>query len=406
VKPTLSIFRRVTDLPVKVWVLAPWLQGNDPHIDYYYDFSQSIAEYEKTFTELGVEWVWQPVSLDDFREVLSLISAEKEAGRLFPFVFNLCDGDEVNGTPGISIVRELRARGLAFSGSDEHFYQITTSKVPMKRAFDQAGVSTPPWVEIKEPEFDPRPVLAGLGVPVLVKPSVSGGSMGIGIDNVVYTPEALQTLVRKLYSGYRNWNLASDGLIAESFITGSEYTVLIVGDFDHPQQARVYTPVERVFHPSLPEDQQFLSFDRLWEIYEHESPMPGEENFYEYGRPPESLIAEIARISWDAYVSNRGRGYARIDVRRDKNTGRLHVLEVNAQCGLSEDEDFTSIGAILSISGETFPQRVKEIIANGMTRYQALNGSKNRKQQVTKKADPEKARPKIMNHAGRAVPGK
>jgi hypothetical protein len=39
-------------LPVKVWVLAPHIESQDDNIDYYYDFSQSIAEYTKVFNEL------------------------------------------------------------------------------------------------------------------------------------------------------------------------------------------------------------------------------------------------------------------------------------------------------------------------------------------------------------------
>ena len=35
------------------------------------------------------------------------------------------------------------------------------------------------------------------------------------------------------------------------------------------------------------------------------------------------------------------------------------MLEVNAQCGLSEDEDYTSIGAILRYSGKTFSDLVR-----------------------------------------------
>ena len=30
---------------LKIWVLAPHLITDDANIDYYYDFSQSIAEY-------------------------------------------------------------------------------------------------------------------------------------------------------------------------------------------------------------------------------------------------------------------------------------------------------------------------------------------------------------------------
>ena len=144
--------------------------------------------------------------------------------------------------------------------------------------------------------------------------------------------------------------------------------MLISGSYDNPKDAKIYTPVERVFHPSLPDQEKFLSFDRLWEIYEEESPMADEAAFYEYALPDVSLVDEIKKISWDAFVATKGCGYTRIDIRMDKETRQLYVLEVNAQCGLSEDEDFTSIGAILRFSGKTFTELVSEIINDAFSR--------------------------------------
>ena len=58
---------------LKVWVLAPYLVTQDDTIDYYYDFSQSIAEYEKTFQQLGLAWQWQPVTLEDYPIIIDKI---------------------------------------------------------------------------------------------------------------------------------------------------------------------------------------------------------------------------------------------------------------------------------------------------------------------------------------------
>lgn len=356
---------------IKVWVLAPRLVTSDANIEYYYDFSQSIAEYEKTFAELGIEWKWQPVTLKDYRSVIRSIIKEKEMGNKTPVVFNLCDGDEVNGTPGISVVRFLEEKGLLYTGSDEYFYNITTSKIPMKKAFDKAKVPSAKWVAINGAGQNLDDIFEKLGTPLIVKPAVSGGSMGVGIKNVVYNAVELKEQVHKMFDGYRGWDLVADGLIAESFITGPEFTVLISGSFNNPKDAKIYTPVERVFHPSLPEQEKFLSFDRLWEIYEEEEPMPNDANFYEYALPDTSLIKAIKKISWDAYVATKGCGYTRVDLRMDKETGKIYVLEVNAQCGLSEDEDFTSIGAILRFSGNTYTELVAEIINDAFSRRSA-----------------------------------
>ena len=366
-KPLLSSF---TNHQIKVWVLAPLLETNDVNIDYYYDFTQSIAEYEKTFAELAIEWQWQPVTIKDYADVIETIAKEKDFANKTPVVFNLCDGDEINGTPGISVVKLLEEKGLIYTGSDEYFYRITTSKIPMKRAFDKARVPSAKWKAIHDKD-DLEDLFESLGSPVIVKPSISGGSMGVGIKNVVHNQNELQEQVNKMFEGYRGWDLAADGLIAESFITGPEFTVMISGSYNNLKEAKIYTPVERVFHESLPEQEKFLSFDRLWEIYEDEAPMPNEANFYEYALPDESLIDEIKKISWDAFVACKGCGYTRADIRMDKATGKLYVLEVNAQCGLSEDENYTSIGAILRFSGVSFTELVAEIINDAFSRLSA-----------------------------------
>ena len=352
--------------PIKVWVLAPQLVTGDENLDYYYDFSQSIEEYTKTFSELNLTWKWQPVTVDNYATVISEIISEREHSKCLPVIFNICDGDEVNGTPGISVVKLLEEEGLIYTGADEFFYEITTSKINMKRAFDLANVPTPEWRPIYSQSQNFCGIFEALGTTVIIKPSVSGGSMGIGIKNVVTNIVDLKERVNKLFSGYHGWNLHGDGLIAESYINGQEYTALIVGSHNEPQLATLYHPVERIFHPSLPEKEQFLSFDRLWEIYEEEPAMPSEDNFYEYSLPDPSLVEEIKKISWDAFVSVKGTGYTRVDIRRDRITGKMYVLEVNAQCGISEDENYTSIGAILKFSGRTFTELVKEIIENAI----------------------------------------
>lgn len=367
-KKTHSLFKGASSQKLKVWVLSPSLQSEDDNIDYYYDFSQSIAEYSKVFAELNVNWLWQPVTMLTFRQVIESIEAEKENGKLIPVVLNLCDGDEVNGTPGISVLKLLEEKDIIYTGADEYFYNITTSKIPMKIEFDKAGVPTANWESIQHTDIEAEQLFRKLGTPIILKPAVSGGSMGVGIKNVVENAADLSSLLKKMFAGYRGWNLTADGVIAEKFISGPEYTTLISGSYNDPKHAMIYTPVERVFHPSLPEKEKFLSFDRLWEIYEEESAMPGEDNFYEYQVPSADLVETIKKLSWDAFCAMKGKGYTRVDLRMDAASGEIYVLEVNAQCGISEDENYTSIGAILRFSGKSFLQLVIEILNDAFVR--------------------------------------
>ncbi len=366
-----SIFKQSLPINInpKIWVLAPIVEAGDEQIDYYYDFSQSIAEYTSVFNFLNLPWKWQEVNMNTLKSVIEVIDEEKSKGDFFPIVLNLCDGDETNGAPGISVIKYLEEKGIVYTGADEYFYDITTSKIPMKKAFDEAGVPNAPWAYFfNHEDYRPENILSTTGTPLIVKPAISGGSMGVGIKNVVETKEELNSLTEDLLTGYRGWNLNSGGIIAERFINGPEYTVFISGSFDNPENAVIYTPVERLFHHSLPDKEKFLSFERLWEIYETESAMPEEDNFYEYGKPEESIIDALKKISWDAFVATKGKGYTRVDIRQDAASGKLYVLELNAQCGISEDENFTSIGAILKVTGKAFSLLVEEILVDAVHR--------------------------------------
>jgi D-alanine-D-alanine ligase len=352
--------------PYIIWVLAPELESEDPNLKYYYDFTQSIKEYTKVFEELKAEWKWQPVTINNYKEIIQSVSESKNGKT--PLVLNLCDGDEVNGAPGVSIIHELESYGLIYTGSDAHFYTITTSKIPMKKAFDKAGVPTANWRVITDKKGSTKGITKRVGTPVIIKPAVSGGSMGVSIKNVVHTEEELAERVDEIKKGYRGWNLLADGLFVEHFITGPEYTTFITGSAGDLENCIVYEPVERVFHKSLPDSEKFLSFDRLWEIYEEETPMPEEGNFYEYQPVKSELVADLKKLSLDAYKACGGTGYTRIDIRQDATTGKLYMLEANAQCGLSEDENYTSIGAIIKASNISFTEVIVEVLKDALRR--------------------------------------
>jgi len=352
---------------LKIWVLFPYFETEDTNLKHYYDFTQSLGEFTKVFNELNADWIWQAVTMENYKEVIGSIKRQSQ-GKI-PFVFNLCDGDEINSTPGVSVIRELERQKLIYSGSNQYFYEVTTSKIPMKKAFDKAGVSTAKWEIIRGSEESITGICERIGSPLIIKPAVSGGSMGVSIKNVVHTDEEAIQRVRELNQGYRGWQLTTGGLFVEQFIMGPEYTTMIVGSHKRPDQCIVYKPVERIFHESLSENERFLSFDRLWEIYEDETPMPNGGNFYHYSPCDSRLSKEICKLSLDAYCAVKGEGYTRIDIRMDAATKKLYVLEVNAQCGLSEDEDYTSIGAILRFARKSFTQLVKEIIHDTFTRH-------------------------------------
>jgi D-alanine-D-alanine ligase len=349
--------------PLLVWVFAPFVETDDPNLACYNDYEQSRAEFASAFADLDCEWRWIAVTMANYRQVIDTVIAESKGRR--PVVLNLCDGDETNGSPGISVIRYLDEKGLTYTGADERFYDVTTSKIVMKEAFDRAGVPTAAWEVVPKSARYAKHVdgiFDRVGSPLILKPAISAGSMGVTNKSVVDANRELLRQVQLLRNGYRGWDLAGGGIFVEQFISGFEFTTFIIGSYDAPGEAIVYPPVERVFHPGLPHTEQFLSFDRLWQIYEVEQPIGDNEDLWTYQPPPAELLQQISDVSWAAYAAVEGKGYGRVDLRMDRETGLLYVLEVNAQCGLSEDENYTSIGAILRYAKSPFSQAVKAII--------------------------------------------
>lgn len=348
-----------------VWVLVPHLETDDENLAWYCDFKQSRAEFRRAFAILGIPWRWQRITMMDRDAVVARIARSAEKRDVT--VFNLCDGDETNGVPGVSVIHALERQGLRYTGADAAFYEGTTSKIDMKRAFDRAGVPTSPWEVVPRDGKGAAQILARLGGgPVILKPAISAGSMGVTTKSVVRTAAELRDQMQRLRLGYHGWDLTGGGVIAERFVTGREFTTFIVGNHDAASRRLVYPPVERRFNPRLPMEERFLSFDRLWGMYESEDPVGGyerDEDLWRYAPVARNEVARIREVSWAAYAAVGGRGYGRVDLRQDVATGELAVLEVNAQCGLSEDELYTSIGAILKFAGRPYAHAVAAILA-------------------------------------------
>jgi D-alanine-D-alanine ligase len=77
-----------------------------------------------------------------------------------------------------------------------------------------------------------------------------------------------------------------------------------------------------------------------------------------------------------AYCAVDGNGYGRVDIRMDRVSQELLVLEVNSNCAISSkplfdftDPNATSVGTILYLSGIAFSQLMSEIISEAFARH-------------------------------------
>jgi len=349
----------------EVSVLIPYAIENEACVSPLYDTPAFRAELDTWFGPLGLNWVWQPVTLDTADDVVAALAAKSEAATVA--AFNLCDGDEFGGYPGIAVIGRLETNNIVFTGADSAFYKTSTSKLAMKACFEAAGVPTAPYVQINDPASDIPRVADAIGYPFIVKPDVSAASYGIGLKSIVRDRRTASGQVDYVLNGDYHEFFALVGLFAEKFVNGPEYTALVVSDKRGPEGLRVYPVAERIFHSALPAEERFLSYDRYWAFHEEETPPPEGEPFYAYKIAGADLQPRLSEVARAAFRSVEGKGYGRVDMRTDEATGTTYVLEVNANCGLSSDLD-SSIGRILSLCEQPIHVLIEEILRDAYER--------------------------------------
>jgi len=345
---------------LEVWAFIPYCQEASGMTSDQYDTPYTRQELKDVFKALGLDWEWIPITNQNLH--LTVDSLLASCNGKMPVVLNYCDGDEIYDFPGIEVVRRLEKEGLAYTGANADFYHLSTSKIRMKDAFVRGGVSTAPYAVITDPERDCPGLCERLGTPLFVKPAVSAGSVGLSLKSVVHNDEDLRAQVDYLLSRPDGNLFDRGGIFAERFVNGPEFTVLVVGIPGIPETIRVYPPVERHFNTSIPEEERFFSYERYWELWNNEPAPPDGKPLYQYRSPEPELQERLKELSWRAFCAVEGAGYGRVDIRMEKSTGELYVLEVNANCGISSSEDDSSTGNILKLGGITFPQLMGDLL--------------------------------------------
>jgi D-alanine-D-alanine ligase-like ATP-grasp enzyme len=367
----------------RIFVFAPYRMMPSGPESITYGAPEFKAEVAGWMKALGAAHAWVEVTPET--SALEIARVQEEAARRPVVVFNLCDGIEVDGYPGIRTVRALEASGLPFTGADTAFYELTTPKTLMKERLIRHGVATSPFVAIKDPEADGARAGRALGYPLIIKPDVSAASFGISIKSVVQDEAACMAQAAAALLGERDQENYYEGVFAERFIPGREFTVLCASAPSAPRGVFVYPPVERVFHSALPSHERLLSYDRYWEKYETEGALPDRAPIAHYESAPVEYAGDLAALARDAYAALGGVGYGRVDIRRDERTGEFLVLEANCNCGLSTDGE-TSVSWILRLSGETMPRLLDRIFSDAIMRRSAPAGQTRRRSRVKSEA--------------------
>ncbi|XP_055354791.1 D-alanine--D-alanine ligase-like [Paramacrobiotus metropolitanus] len=293
-------------------------------------------------------------------------------------VCNFVDGTEADGYPGISVTRELERRRLPFTGGDSRFCRVASSKTAQKAVFRKNGVATSEYQEIEPLQLstDMDTAITSVGFPMIVKPIVSYGSLGISKASVVHDKQEACSQVRALFhSSHVNRVNQDGGVYVERFLNGPEYVAFLTGDAT--VGLKCYPVVQRLFHGAASREEQLLAFDAYWEDLRHGEDHrddAGKEIFISYALVEDAALqGRLQELAKKAYAVLGGNGYAKIDIRADDDqNSNLYVLEVNVNAILSL-ESRMAVGQILEVAAIDPRVLVEDIISYAVQRQYNLD---------------------------------
>ena len=261
------------------------------------------------------------VSLDSGRNVLEALRARGIAAdavdgipnlvrelqdRHFTRVFNILHGHAGGGEDGV-LQGLLEALNVPYTGSGVLGSALSMDKIRTKQVWLSVGLPTPRYVQLGK-GADVHAAAKSLGLPVIVKPAAEGSSVGV---SRVYSEADLDAAV-ELAERYIDQEARGE-LLMEQLIEGDELTVAVLGNVALPSIRIVPKGQWYDYHAKyVAEDTQYLC--------------PGLEGDAE---------DEIRRLAVAAFEAAGCSGWSRVDVMRDRATGKFYLLEVNTAPGMT-----------------------------------------------------------------------
>jgi D-alanine-D-alanine ligase len=209
----------------------------------------------------------------------------------------------------------LERLGIPFTGSPLHACKLARDKYRAKIAFRNDGLPTPDFAliplddtNIHKPDH--------LEYPLFIKPISIGASQGIHAENPIYTDEVFERVVRETLGA------VGQPLLVETFITGREFTVGILGN-DPP----VVLPIrEFVDMQSDESGKKFRSFSgKTDKVVREKTVCPADL--------ADDERKQIARLAVRAFQALGCADYGRVDFRLDE-AGNPFLLEINVHPNL------------------------------------------------------------------------
>ena len=246
----------------------------------------------------------------------------------FDRVFNILHGGD--GENGV-VQGLLDAFAIPYTGSRVLGSALTMDKIRTKQVWMSLDLPTPRYRRL-QPGDDVHAAAREIGLPVIIKPSKEGSSVGI---SRVFEDADLDAAV-ELAARYPG------ELLMEQMVEGDELTVAVIGDVEGPRAL----PSIRIVPKGA-----WYDYDAKYVSDDTQYLCPGLDGDDE---------ARIDALAVDAFVSAGCSGWGRVDVMRDRRTGALLLLEVNTAPGMTSHSLVPKAAAKIGIDYPALCWRVLE----------------------------------------------
>ena len=255
---------------------------------------------------------------------------EALAAKRIDRVFNILHGQRGGGEDGV-VQGLLEAFGVPYTGSDVLGSALSMDKIRTKQVWLSVGLPTPRYERIG-PVEDVAAAAGRIGLPVVVKPSNEGSSVGVSrVKTDAQLSEAI-ALARR-YPGE---------LLMEELIEGDEYTVGILGE------------------EALPS----IRIVPAGEYYDYHAKYVAETTQYICPGLDGQAEAEIGALALQAFGAAGCRGWGRVDVMRDRS-GRNYLLEINTSPGMTSHSLVPKAARAVGIEFDELVWRILEMTVTG-----------------------------------------
>jgi D-alanine-D-alanine ligase len=219
----------------------------------------------------------------------------------------------------------LEILGLPYTGSGVMASAIGMNKLKTKQLWLAQNLPTPMFKVLEATDIDKT--ADDLGLPLIVKPSHEGSS--IGITKV--------TSKAQLRTAWQEAEKYDREVIAESWVQGTEYTASILGDQALPL-IRLETPHE------------IYDYDAKYKVDTTQYHCPcGLDDYIE---------EELKNLALRAFAAVGASGWGRVDLFVD-DTGKPWLIEVNTVPGMT---DHSLVPMAAKVAGISFEELVLRIL--------------------------------------------